>query len=978
MRITSLIFDAFLKCATKCYLRSLGEVGSGNEYAEWVRGRNESYEREAARPLQEAVPEAERVIAPPATESLKTAKWRLAVDLVAQTPDGSVDNPVLESRPNEETRELGGPCPEQLLESRLHAVERVSSEARGKPAQFAPIRFVFRNKLTKDDRLLLAFDALVLSHVLGREVSLGKIIHGDDHATLKVKTSALAGEVRKRLKKMAAILTSPGPPDLVLNRHCAECEFQVCCRQKALEKDDLSLLAGMSANERQKLRSKGIFTVTQLSYTFRPRRRPKRMRDKREKYHHSLKALAIREKKIHIVGSPELNIEGTPVYLDVEGLPDRDFYYLIGVRIGTGESAVQHSLWADTIADEGKIWREFLATLDGVEKPVLIHYGSYETIFLKRMCELHGRPAEGSAITTTIQEAVNVVPVLFAHIYFPTYTNGLKDIADTLDFKWSAPQPAGLKTIIWRHLWEESKSPHVREKLITYNAEDCQALEVLIRATLRLGPSEVINKPTDNWGANVVHAESIPRETMFGKFTSPITEFEQINKAARWDYQRDRIYARSSTRIRRIARQQRSEQKRLMPLNKVVVTQDQAICPDCGMKGSRHHKVTKRVSHDIFFGNAGIKRWVVEYRFRYHWCAQCRRRFGEPQRFWRETKYGRNLVAYYLYQLIELQIPRGTIQKSLRRLFGYDLCTGALGDFKEHAAQYYSESVATILARIKRGTFVHVDETRANVRGKSAYVWVFTNLHEVVYLYADSRDGELVRATLSDFSGVLVSDFFSVYDAMGCPQQKCLLHLMRDLNADLLKNPYDDEVHAIIRDFAELLHSIVAAIDRFGLKAYHLHKHTKAANRFFEKLNVADLRSEAASKCRERFEKNRTKLFTFLDYDGVSWNNNNAEHAVKAFAHLRDIIEGSSTRKGIEEYLVLLSVCQSCIYSGVDFLDFLRSGEKDIETYARSRQQRRVKARVVLRDADGSFSFAPRLDSAREITARPSNSSPED
>src|SRR5208283_4376490 len=187
------------------------------------------------------------------------------------------------------------------------------------------------------------------------------------------------------------------------------------------------LLARMSEKERKKLQSKGIFTITQLSYTFRPRRRPKRLRDKREKYHHSLKALAIREKKIHIVGSPELKIEGTPVYLDVEGLPDRDFYYLIGVRIANGESAVQHSLRADTVEDEGKIWREFLAILETVEKPVLIHYGSYETTFLKRMCELHGGPAEGSGIATTIQAAVNVVSVLFAHIYFPTYTNGLKD-----------------------------------------------------------------------------------------------------------------------------------------------------------------------------------------------------------------------------------------------------------------------------------------------------------------------------------------------------------------------------------------------------------------------------------------------------------------------------------------------------------------------------------------------------------------------
>jgi predicted RecB family nuclease len=111
--------------------------------------------------------------------------------------------------------------------------------------------------------------------------------------------------------------SEPRPPDLVLNRHCPECEFRGRCRQKAIEADDLSLLAGMSAKERQKLRSKGIFTVTQLSYTFRPRRRPKRQRDKREKYHHALKALAVRERKIHIVGSPELKIEGTTVYLDV-------------------------------------------------------------------------------------------------------------------------------------------------------------------------------------------------------------------------------------------------------------------------------------------------------------------------------------------------------------------------------------------------------------------------------------------------------------------------------------------------------------------------------------------------------------------------------------------------------------------------------------------------------------------------------------
>src|ERR1035437_8962709 len=120
MKITSHLFEAFLKCATKCHLRSLGETGSGNEYAEWVRAQDESYEREAARRLQEAALETERAVAPAATEDFKTAKWRLAVDLVAQTSHRSADSHVRESQPNEGTRGLGGPRSEQLLESRLH------------------------------------------------------------------------------------------------------------------------------------------------------------------------------------------------------------------------------------------------------------------------------------------------------------------------------------------------------------------------------------------------------------------------------------------------------------------------------------------------------------------------------------------------------------------------------------------------------------------------------------------------------------------------------------------------------------------------------------------------------------------------------------------------------------------------------------------------------------------------------------------
>jgi hypothetical protein len=87
--------------------------------------------------------------------------------------------------------------------------------------------------------------------------------------------------------------------------------------------------------------------------------------------------------------------------------------------------------------------------------------------------------------------------------------------------------------------------------------------------------------------------------------------------------------------------------------------------------------------------------------------------------------------------------------------------------------------------------------------------------------------------------------------------------------------------------------------------------------------------TEAGLALTKRIEKNKDKLFTFLDYDGVPWNNNNAEHAVRAFTRLRNVMS-SSTPKGTRELATLLSIQQTLRYRGMSFLEFLRSGKMDI------------------------------------------------
>jgi hypothetical protein len=214
-------------------------------------------------------------------------------------------------------------------------------------------------------------------------------------------------------------------------------------------------------------------------------------------------------------------------------------------------------------------------------------------------------------------------------------------------------------------------------------------------------------------------------------------------------------------------------------------------------------------------------------------------------------------------------------------------------------------------------------------------------MEEVAYFYKPTREGDFLHEMLSDFKGVLVTDFYSAYDSIDCPQQKCLIHLMRDLNDDLLGSPYDEEYKTLVGEFGQLLRRIVESIDKYGLKRRHLHAHKARVDRFFDMIAKRSYKSDLADRYQKRFLRYRGKLFTFLDYDGVPWNNNNAEHAVKTFANYREIADGRMTEGGIDDYLVLLSIYQTCKYKGISFLRFLLSRDKDLSEFCSGTRGRR-------------------------------------
>jgi predicted RecB family nuclease len=913
--ITAAVFSAFIKCPTKAYLQAIGEHAPGAYFAD-IETRIASLYKAAAK----SRPGIGAEIAEPINFG---ELWR------------SLDNPPVMHEVDCETTTYGLTLPR--------------SKSRGhRRSFFVPVLFSPWDKLDRSAKSLVCFGALSLLQVTGTLADTGTVIYGDGYRRRTIKIADHVDQTRQTINAIGAICRSPEPPPLILNNHCAVCDFQPRCRSLAAERDDLSLLNAMTGKERAKFNAKGIFTITQLSYGYRPRRRkrtrtdaespaePEKRAAASNRNDHSLRALAIKKNQIHVVGAPSLKLAGVPVFLDVEGTPDKDFYYLVGLRFEGNGKHVERSFWADDLPGERIIWDDCLRALKAIGNPQIVAYGAYEVRFLRQMKERYvSSVADLEFIDRLVEHSINLLGRIYGKIYFPTFSNSLKEIGRYVGFDWKWGRASGAAALLLRRAWELGADDRFKRELIGYNMDDCRAA-VMVADTL----ARICDGGASGLNTVDVNSLDVAFPHHWGRFVAALPEFAKINNAAYWDYQREKIYIRGNRLLQRATKRKRAKRRPTLPVNTTVIPSRPGNCPGCNSRRVSMDGRHRRIFFDMRFSSGCIRRWVVRYVVDHYKCSDCNSSFASDRHNLGRSPYSQNVLAYVVYNIIELNIPQYKLPGIMQKMFGYPLGQTTINRMVQRMAESYRETYNEITRRLTRGRLIHADETHVSVKGIDSYVWVFASMEDVVYIWSKTRENVIVTNMLKDFQGVLISDFYSAYDSIPCPQQKCLIHLMRDLNGHLYKESFNQEIKQIVQEFAMLLKPMIDTIDRFGLKSRFLKKHKIAVTRFYDTLLCRKYNTELATKAQTRLKRNRQKLFTFLDYDNVPWNNNNAEHAVKSFAALRKVIGGTTNERGIRDYLTLLSVCQTCTYRGIDFFQYLRSGEREMTTTLASGCQR--------------------------------------
>jgi Transposase IS66 family len=217
-----------------------------------------------------------------------------------------------------------------------------------------------------------------------------------------------------------------------------------------------------------------------------------------------------------------------------------------------------------------------------------------------------------------------------------------------------------------------------------------------------------------------------------------------------------------------------------------------------------------------------------------------------------------------VYQRVGLRLPYESIIELFAEQFKEHISISQPMRFLKQYAVYYRDTEQTMLHTMLHSPFLHVDETKVNIKGEHWYVWVLTDERHVIFKLTETREATLVHDMLQTYRGVLISDFYPGYDAVPCRQQKCWVHLIRDLNNDLQQNPLDKEYETFVSQVRTLIVPIMEAIQHYGLKRRHLHKFEQDVQTFYDEvIRGKSYTSDLVITYQKRFVRYQESLFGF-------------------------------------------------------------------------------------------------------------------
>jgi transposase len=340
-------------------------------------------------------------------------------------------------------------------------------------------------------------------------------------------------------------------------------------------------------------------------------------------------------------------------------------------------------------------------------------------------------------------------------------------------------------------------------------------------------------------------------------------------------------------------------------------------CPDCGGPLQRCNRSRPRKIEDIL---EDLRTEVVEHTIHRDYCPTCRKHVEPvvPDAL-PKAAMGHRIMALTGWLHYGLGVTISQVIALLGHLLQTRLSAGGLMAMWTRLALILEPWYEQIGHQARASAVLHADETGCRVNGQTWWLWCFANGQVCYYMIDRSRGSPaLEKFFVSEFDGVLITDFWAAYNAVNAAdRQCCLVHLLRELekvdqhNESAQWQAFAKKLRRLIGDGIRLRKRQDYTPQRYASRVHRIDQRLMALAR-------AEYADADASRLGKRLLRHADQLFTFLDYPDVAFENNFAERMIRPAVIIRKTCQGNRSEKAAAVQAMLMSIYRTLKLRGRD------------------------------------------------------------
>jgi len=364
-----------------------------------------------------------------------------------------------------------------------------------------------------------------------------------------------------------------------------------------------------------------------------------------------------------------------------------------------------------------------------------------------------------------------------------------------------------------------------------------------------------------------------------------------------------------------------------------IVEQKLERCPDCGQEtlSPLPTENEEHIQEDIVPARVEATKFIRHA----YWCSHCKQEKTAPYAS-EEVPYGYlgpNVLIQTILMKYHHGLPYSKIQTLFEELCGLKVTDSALAQALQRLARWLEVEEQAVLEAVRASPWIHADETGWKIAGTNHWLWDFVNQRLALYRIARGRGQKIPEEVLGkDYEGILLSDFLSAYDKSGRKRQRCLVHLIREMNQCRERDRSTEYLEAYRKLKRILTDAKNLDQNRGKLAPWTFARRVHLIQNRLLAFACQPFRNKNWKRLSKRLLKYYEEILTFLEVPGLPQDNNHAERMIRPNVIFRKISFQNMSRKGADAHEVLMSLLQTLRLQDKNVIEFLKTA------YLRHRQ----------------------------------------